>query len=498
MKKILKSCLLVLVAVCLCFSAVGCKKKISATSVDTSNVASVDNKTTNGGMTVVYGEYLYFINGTKTNDGTSLSKNKRSAICRIKYNAETGETTGDAEVVVDELVGYEDGSLNFFGDYMYYATPCAEKNYKSEVLYNKTCFKRYDLVHKKSYTIYTTAKNDSEETVSYAYYVVGNELELVVYETENATITSLKIDSKVKTNYVISDVTGCLFSETYGKSAGESVDANNFVFYTKSPETYDAVQTGVKVYKTLPNQNSSVLISEGKSITLKTVRAGKLVYKYGDFIYASLITASANDRLETNNLNCISRVDLENAIYIENYTLEGKDTTAKLVKAQGHICVLYFDSDNKYFVIFEWTDTANPIEDNCTIITHIDEANSFAFLGTTYLEEVVTEDDPDTDENEEVKRTVLYAIFKNSSLVYKIEIGEVTSETEIKVTLHADQVKLSTTTISDAVGNIVPEIIGKFAFVLAEDSDKNKYIYKIDLTPTETVTKDATVVQVKE
>ena len=62
---------------------------------------------------------------------------------------------------------------------------------------------RYDLVNKKSHEIYTTQQNNKDETISYAYYVVGESLNLVVYETKNATITSLKIDDKITTNYVV-------------------------------------------------------------------------------------------------------------------------------------------------------------------------------------------------------------------------------------------------------------------------------------------------------
>ena len=103
MKKIFKSCFLVLVAVCVSFSFVGCKKKVSPTTTNTDNIKSSNGVTTNGGMTVVSGDYMYFINGTKTNDGTSQKKNTKSAICRVKYNK--GTINKDTyEIVVDDLV----------------------------------------------------------------------------------------------------------------------------------------------------------------------------------------------------------------------------------------------------------------------------------------------------------------------------------------------------------------------------------------------------------
>ena len=50
-----------------------------------------------------------------------------------------------------------------------------------------------------------TVKNDAEETISYSYYVVGDNLYLVVYEKNNATITSLKMGKEVETAYVLEE-----------------------------------------------------------------------------------------------------------------------------------------------------------------------------------------------------------------------------------------------------------------------------------------------------
>lgn len=490
MRKILKSCLVILAVVCLSFSFVGCKKKVSPTTTNVDNVKSSNGATTNGGMTVVYGDYLYFINGSKDNDGTSPKKNKRSAICRVKYNMTTGETEGDIEVVVDELVGFSNGSLNIFGDYLYYTTPCADENYKGEVLYYKTCFKRYDLVNKKSYLLYTTELNNKDETIDFAYYVVNDTLNLVVYETKNSTIKSMKIDKKVTLNYTISGVTGCTLSENYGKpTTSASVDANSFVFYTKAPDTYDYPQTGNKVYKTSPVTDDSKLISQGKAISLLSIRSGKLLYSYNKFVYAQAITAGDNVLL-TENTNCISRSELTNAIYLENYSLQGKDSTAKLVKSEGSITVLTFDSTNLYFSVFEWTSSTTAIEDNHTNISLLESAKDFEFIGLTKLEEIVTKDDPETENvNEETKRTVLYALYRESSKVYKVEIAEVVDENTMKVSIHTEKVKLSDSTLSSTNGLLLPEAVGNYLFILSEDDDKNNYLIKVDLTPTETVDK---------
>ena len=490
MKKILKTCLVVLVAVCVAFPLVACKKKVSPTTTNVDNVKIVNGKTTNGGLSVVHGEYLYFINGTKTNDGSSQSGNTRSAICRVKYNAQTGETSGEMEVVIDELVGYANGSINIFGDYLYYVTPCSDKNSNATILYNKTSFKRYDLVNKKSYTLYSTELNSSSETIEYAYYISGDSLNLLVFEKTNATLKSLKIDEEVTVNYEIEEVTDCLFSENYGKpTTSKEVDANSFVFYTKAPDAQDAQQTGSRVFKTSPVSNNSVMISKGATLTLMSIRAGKLLYTYDGVVCAQEITAKTDETLILNKTNCISRAEITNAIYIENYKLEGKDETAKLVKSEGAITVLALneveDADS-YFSVFQWTDVNKPI--NHTTVSRIAKVTEFGFLGLEIVEEITEEDDDSTDENEEVKEKFLCAIYKDSNKVYKVHIAKLEDDSanSMSVAIHSEKIKLSDSTLTATTGTLLPETIGNFLFVLSE-TDKISYLIKVDLSATENV-----------
>ena len=509
MKKILKSCLLILVAVCVSFSFVGCKKKVSPVSINTDNVKSSGGVTTNGGITVVNGDYLYFINGTKDNDGTSIKNNKRAAICRVKYDQSTGKTSGDMEVIIDELAGFANASLNIFGDYLYYTTPCADENYKGEVLYYKTTFHRYDLVNKKSYELFTTELNNKDESIKFAHYIVGEDLNLVVYEKTNQTVTSLKLGKKVTTNYVISEVQDCLLSENYGKvvTTGVKADANSYVFYSKSPKTGDYPNSGKVIYKTSPIEDNSVIISKGKEISFVAIRSGKMLFNYSSAIYMQTIT-DGNDTISTDNKNCISREVLDKAIYIENYKIVGNGSTAKLVKQEGSVIILYFDSDNANsdnanLSIFQWQENGSNIEINYTDIATISSTKDFEFIGITRIEEITKEDDEKTTEvNEEEKKTFLSVLYKNSSKVYKIRIGEVLEDNTIKIYQPSDvgssPVKLSDSTLSATNGIFIPEVIDNNLYILAQVDDKNDYLIKVDLTPTKTVSEESELFGITE
>lgn len=487
MKKFLKCCFSFVLALTVVFSFTACKTKLSKTTVDSSKVKVINGVSTNGGITAVYGDYLYFINGTKTNDGTSLTKNKRSAICRVKYNTETGKVSSSTyEVVVDSLVGFDNGSMHFFGDFLYYTTPCDGKDKTDATLHNMTEFKRYDLVNKKSYDVYTTKQNSAEEEISFAYYVVGNSLNLVVYEKTNKTITSLKIGDEIKTNYVIEDVESCVLSENYGKcvTAGATVDANNYVFYTKAHEQYEYPYEGVKVYQASPNSNSKECISdEGKDVTLLCIRAGKLIYSVDtDNIYAQAITGLGTADLTFSFANQIAHESAENVVFMEN--------------ADGSISILTC-TEESIIALYKWN---NSHEIEYKEIAGITKAEKFEFVTVTTIEEVVVEDDEETtDVDETDKDFVQYAIYIADGAVYKIELARGETADTMELAEYSQAIKLTVTSVNMSSGLLVPEVIGNFLFIYAADDDKNVYLYKTDITikVTDTV-KKADQVSIKE
>lgn len=489
MKKFIKCVLSVALVFVVAFSVTGCKKKLSSTTTNTDNVMSVNGKSTNGGTTVVYDGYLYFINGTKTNDGKNAKDNVRGGVYRVSYNEETGEIGSNYEVVVKDLVGYENGSLYFFGDFMYYTTPSADVNYKGDTLYYKTKFMRYDLVHEKSHEIYTTKQNSSDTAMNYAYYVVGDSLNLVVYESTSSTITSLKMGNEVKTNYTIKDVKSCILSENNGKcvTEGKTTDANSYVFYTKAHEESDRVQTGVKVFRTSPASNNSYLIANnGEEISLLAIRNGKLIYSVNENIYAQVISGTDKDVISDQNMsNTISYETFDNVIFIEN--------------EDGSISVLYYYADkNKSIYQMGIIDCENGINPTNTLITPLNKSEAFELVGTAIISEVITEDDEETtDVDETVKQNVQYVLYIDTKQVYKLEIAREV-DGEMVYSKHTTPIKLSTTEVASASGLLTAEVIGTNLYIMAA-VDGGNYMHKIDLTvDEEAIIKKATMIGVKE
>ncbi len=495
MKKFFKGIMTLAIAFVCVFAFAACKDPISATSVDTSRVGLSNGQSTNGGITAIYNGYLYFINGTKTNDGTSSTGNKRGAICRVKYNSETGKVDENTyEIVVDDLAGFSNGSLYFFGDFMYYTTPSSDVNYKDNVLYYKTKFMRYDLVNKKSYNIYTTKQNSSSESINYAYYVVGNSLNLLVFEKANASLTSINISENPTTNYVISGVTSCVMSENNGKvvTAGASADANSFVFYTKANEEFDKYQTGVKVFRTSPTTNNSVcLSSKGLSISLLCIRSGKLLYSLESKIYAEQIDASTTELKTEDFKNIISYNTYDDVVFIEN--------------DDGSVTLLYFESKNNYQIVIVTWNYSNGIQIENKTICALSKFTDFSFINLVTLEEEVKvnenteggesttaegeEDKPSEDEPENtVRRKVTYITYVADKYAYKLEVMRENENGEMEVSVNSKPVKLSTTKVQDVNGTLIPEVVGNYLYIYVNELDKSSketghvYMYRLDLT----------------
>lgn len=440
MKKFIKSLFAVMICVVSLFTFTACgKTNMSETTNVTEGVIS------NGGMTVTYNGYVYFINGTKentqnNNEGTIV----QGGIYRVKVDDEGKLVENTTEKLANRLVGYDNGSIFIFGNYLYYTTPCRDKNKSGTMLFNKVEFRRYDLKSKKDQHLYTT--NASESEITFAYYKDGSNLDLVIFEKVKSssdaknTLTSLRIGKKVETLFVKEDVQSVVLSENFGVNKVDGQFGDSYIYYTLSYEQDSALQRGVRVYKVKPNGDKEQKISEGESITLLTIRASKLFYAYDSKIYVSSIN---NDKqtlsLDEDNIVCYS--NYENIIFLED-----ENNTVLIV-------------DNNILRTISWT---NGILDSKEIYT-FDSSDSISFIGT--------------EGN--------YVYYRNSKTVWKLNYKATEEEKRVPV-------KLSTTSINDASGNLAPELNNGYVYGLYTDSKNSlTYLYRINvLTPKERDEKD--------
>ncbi len=423
MKKFCKILVCFMLVVCTVFTFAACNSvNWTKTTNDTSKV------TNNGGILTVRGGYMYFINGTKENNGKGNKGNIiQSAIYKVAID-DKGDIADDAkyEKVVNALVGFDNGSVFAFGDYIYYTTPCNDLNKSGEVLYNKTEFRRYDLINKSSQLIYTT--NTSEEDFEFSYYKQGDGLYLLIYEAGGSkTLKSIKIDTKMKTIFTKEKVQSVLFAENGGSESG----ANSYAYYTLSADINSAYPSGVRVYKVLPNGADKQMISEGKTVSLLAVRGNKLIYSFDSSCYYADITKGKNTlEFNTSNIVCYNTYDV--IVFNEDLSVLVMDgTTLRKIK---YVNGIKDETASKQIYLFN-------------------DKTKVEFVGISGK----------------------YLVYTISQVVYKIDI----------VSESAVPAKVSTTSLDkNKDGSILlPEIVGDYLYAFCTDKDsKVSYMYKFDLT----------------
>ena len=460
MKKLLISLFALFMCTICAFSLVACGTKFSDTTVDTTNVSA------NGGMSLVYNNELYFINGRLDNDGKNNGGNTLGSVYKVALN-DKGEIAEDAKYtkVVDALVGFTNGSIHIFGDYLYYVAPSTARNNKAEVLYKKTKFMRKDLVNGGTQEIYGT--DETTETLKYAYYVVGENLVLVVYDSTSKTIVSTTVGNQMKRNCKIENVTSAIFSDEFGKSQTESAD--NFIFYTRACAEDNPDQNTNRLYYAKPDGTNEKLLCDTSNLSLLTIRAGKL-----------LVTASYGS--SPNDSTAIYAFDITSET--ANIIVSDQDNS----KAQAHSAFANVVSYKTYDdVIF--------VEDGGKVAMYCLSGNALAYVlydgtsttPTKYIEIYTFSSSPsidmiglftDTEDNDHV-----YCVYSNSNVVYKIRVDY--ADQAAVNTAKPEPKKLSTTSISTDNGLLVPKIADNYVYVLST-SDNKTMMYRINVwTPKE-------------
>lgn len=238
-KKLLSLIIMCVMAVSIVF--VGCSQKGLQDNPPTdANVVS------NGGMTVVKGDYLYFVNGYV--DETTLSEydNKsgkvvKSGIYRTKLNNGKIDKDKDGflnncDQVVSKVVGFSNGGFYIIDDSIYYATPYMKLNSDGEVQSSRVEFHKVNINGTQDQTLYVTEK--SEDNLDWTLYKVNGVVYIVTYVDSKIIIINTKDTKDIKT---IENTTSYAFlqEEDYVASSSRDGELQNYIYYTRAIATDD-------------------------------------------------------------------------------------------------------------------------------------------------------------------------------------------------------------------------------------------------------------------
>ncbi len=249
-----KKILSVLIMCFLAFSVVltGCKDRGLGDNPDKN--APV---TSNGGMSVVKDDYLYFVNGyvdeTSIEKGDLTSKKydagnvTRGAIYRTKLedaqiSKDKDGFLNNADLVVSRVVGFESGGFYIIGNTIYYATPYLMLD-GSTPLSDRVEFRSVNINGdtKTDKQIYVT--DTHQDNLDWTIYRVDGDDYLVTYV--NGVIYSIDASSGEVVGE-IDGVTSYAFyrEEDYNTTKSRDDNKFNYVYYTRDVVTSDNAPSG--------------------------------------------------------------------------------------------------------------------------------------------------------------------------------------------------------------------------------------------------------------
>lgn len=249
----------------------------------------------NGGMSVVKGDYLYFVNGyvdaaSLTKDDNKAGQVTKAGIYRTKLNNQEIDkdvdgflTEGTTDRVVSKVVGFDKGGFYIYGDNIYYATPYMKLNKEGVLQNDRIEFHRIGIDGTNDSVVYTTAAAD--EALDWSVVKVGDVVYFVIYESSDLIVIDAGNGKEIGRAEDVSSY-GFYEEETHRVEDNRTGLNYNYVYYTRALKVTDGVS--LSAYK--GNALCAMGIADGKetilergrenTYTIKHVNEDKIYYTY--------------------------------------------------------------------------------------------------------------------------------------------------------------------------------------------------------------------------
>ena len=321
------------------FAGCGTASKVDTVDFKTQNFSySISG---NGGSVVQYGNYLYFINGTRGYEDTDATNNKageviKGALYRAEFTGEITDIKGSAVIDGDKLVsgdyktgntvsfkikrdensgirlvsekgttydnketndvkvtlissktvgtsGYDKGGLYAYNGYIYFASPCDGKNKAGESMADYNEFFRVCLATGETQKLLTSETANKDK--AYGFYCYNNKIYLTYVETgDSDTLMSALIDEKTgaitEKNAIAENVTEVIMpvkSEYYYNIPTDTV--YDFIYYGSNGSDIENYRSDKLMSFVRPDGSENKIFNEGGDATLLDVQGGMLLYK---------------------------------------------------------------------------------------------------------------------------------------------------------------------------------------------------------------------------
>lgn len=237
-----------------------------------------DDVTGNGSLAVQKGNYLYFVNGytarSDMKEGDNKGSFEYSSIYKAKLN-ENNELEYDEDgnllncsKLVSKVGGFDNTALYIYGDYMYFASPYADKvtnsDYKQENNFNLTDFYKVKLDGSGLKSVYTT--NNDSTSLKFGFYQTADtqDVNLVVYDGSKLVVVNC---STAKSTIVSEDVTDVALPSVseYKYGNNQISKQESAVYYTRSGSEEENLSAGNVLAYSKIGENTEKIIAKGEN-----------------------------------------------------------------------------------------------------------------------------------------------------------------------------------------------------------------------------------------
>lgn len=254
----------------------------------TGGPASTDAVTSNGGLVVQKGNYIYYTRAYTSTSSFSTNRAKLSAIYRSELNSDGSLKKDDdgnniTELLANKVVGFENGGFYIFGDKIYYATPHTEADNAGEHDYTKTDFYESNLDGTSVKRIYSTQVGST--SFKFAFYQVDGEVYLAVFDSADLFVitTSSKNVNKVATG-VKSVVLPKISESNSNQDASEQ--GKRHIYYTRAIDSEAESDKNFKKGNVLAMADivdqTEIVIASNSTFEVKDFKLDNLIYTEKD------------------------------------------------------------------------------------------------------------------------------------------------------------------------------------------------------------------------
>ena len=333
----------------------------------------------NGGIAVVKGDYLYYINGyddasayTDYKTENVYGKEVRGAIYRTTLV--DGEIQKDkdgflveTQVVVPKVVGFSTGGFYIIGDYLYYTTPLMELSYPEKKLQNdKMEICRIKLDGTGNERLATTKNANS--TFNWGVYLVDGNTYVVFLDGKN--LVSVKAENK---EYVVMaegvSSVALLKQDNFAFDKDALKDNEKLVYYARSVKDSDANQKAKNIFASVKiGTNAETILADDNNTTyeVKAMEAGNVYYLKTNAV-TSLKTLWKRTLGET------AENQVSGGEYSSIYVLDS------VYNANGYNA-LVVDSTNSIYLLKDGNDNNRQLIGNYSTITGLGVKNGYFYF----------------------------------------------------------------------------------------------------------------------